>query len=404
MSVGMHARQAAITGVGLSSPGRRTPRPAMTLMLDAVDEALADAGLTLADIDGITTWPSSSASPGMSPVGVIELKETLGVDLNWFLGVGEGPGQYSSVINAVSAVVSGQARHVLCYRTLVEYSAIQQRRALAAATPAAAADAAPAPAARIEGAYVWQRPFNALSPVNSQAMMARRHMHEFGTTKAQLGAMAVNARRNAMLNPRAAYRDPMTMDDYMSARMISDPLGLFDCDAPTDAATVVIVSSLDAARDLRKPPLLVEAMAGVAHGRNSWDQYMPLSGMAALEAGARLWTQTELRPSDVGVANLYDGFTIQTLIWLEALGFCKRGESGPFVEGGTRIARDGVLPLNTGGGQLSMGRMHGFGLLWETCLQLWGEAGERQVPSLPTVGVAAAGGGPLAGCLLLRRE
>lgn len=385
--------QAAITGVGLAAPGRHAGRPIMDLMLDATFEALDHAGLQATDIDGISTWPSRSPSPGMSPVDVIMLKEALGIDLNWYLGVGDGPGQFSSIINAVAAVVSGQARHVLCYRTLEEYSAQRRRRA---ALPGLTAD-------RVSGPYIWQRPFNALSPVNSQAMMAMRHMHDFGTTKEQLGWVALNARRNAMLNPRAAYRDPMTMDDYLGARMISDPLGLLDCDAPTDASAVVIVSRLDAARDLRNAPLRVEAMSGAAYGRNSWDQYEPLSAMTALSAGAQMWTHTDLTPADVDVANLYDGFSIQTLIWLEALGFCKRGESGAFVDGGARIARDGVLPLNTGGGQLSGGRIHGYGLLWETCLQLWGQCGERQVPGNPEVGVAAAGGGPLAGCLLLTR-
>jgi len=387
--------QAAITGVGLAAPGRHATRPIMELMLDATFEALGHAGLKPSDIDGIATWPSRSPSPGMSPVDVIMLKEALGIDLSWYLGVGDGPGQFSSIINAVAAVVSGQARHVLCFRTLEEYSA--QRR-LRASAPADAAGG------RVSGPYVWQRPFNALSPVNSQAMMAMRHMYDFGTTKEQLGWVALNARRNAMLNPRAAYRDPMTMDDYLGARMISDPLGLYDCDAPTDASAVVIVSRLDAARDLRNPPLRVEAMSGAAYGRNSWDQYEPLSAMSAMSAGAQMWTHTDLKPSDVDVANLYDGFSIQTLIWLEALGFCARGESGPFVDGGVRIARDGVLPLNTGGGQLSAGRIHGYGLLWETCLQLWGQAGERQVPGAPEVGIAAAGGGPLAGCLLLARQ
>jgi acetyl-CoA acetyltransferase len=395
MLTGSGRAQAAITGIGIAAPGRKVHRPVVDLMLDAVQQALDDAGLKVSDIDGIATWPSKSPSPGMSPIGVIELKEMLGCDLSWYLGIIEGPGQFSSIINAVSAIASGQARHVLCYRTLNEFSV------RAAAPPPAPAGST---ANRIDGLYGWQRPFNALSPVHSQAMMAQAHMHEFGTTREQLGWIAVNARRNAELNEIAAYRAPMSHADYMAARMISEPLGLFDCDAPTDGATVIIVSALDAARDLRKPPLRIEAMAGVAMGRNSWDQYEPLSGMPALEAGKLLWTHTDLKPGDVDVANLYDGFSIQTLIWLEALGFCKRGESGAFVDGGTRIARDGELPLNTGGGQLSMGRLHGFGLLWETCTQLWGEAGERQVPGNPEVGIAAAGGGPLAGCLLVSRQ
>jgi acetyl-CoA acetyltransferase len=180
-------------------------------------------------------------------------------------------------------------------------------------------------------------------------------------------------------------------------------LCLFDCDAPIDGATVIIVSRWDAAQSLRKPPLRIEAMSGALHGRNSWDQFEDLTQMAANDAGRHLWERTDLRPADVDVANLYDGFSILTLIWLEALGFCAKGDSGPFVEDGLRIARNGELPLNTGGGQLSAGRLHGFGLLWETCIQLWGEGGERQVPGGPRVGITAAGGGPLAGCLLLTR-
>jgi acetyl-CoA acetyltransferase len=125
--------------------------------------------------------------------------------------------------------------------------------------------------------------------------------------------------------------------------------------------------------------------------------------MALRDAAAMLWSRTALGPGDVDVAELYDGFSFITLAWLEALGFCGKGEGGPFLEGGQRIARDGQIPLNTNGGQLSAGRLHGYGLLHEACAQLWGEAGDRQVPGGPEVAVAAAGGGPLAGCLLLTR-
>src|SRR5262245_15383276 len=131
--------------------------------------------------------------------------------------------------------------------------------------------------------------------------------------------------------------------------------------------------------------------------------------MALRDAGAQLWTRTDLTPADVDVAELYDGFSFITLCWLEALGFCGKGEGGPFVDGGERIARDGLIPLNTQGGQLSAGRLHGYGFLHEACLQLFGEAGERQVrrgprrDRMPHVAVAGAGGGPLGGCLLLTR-
>jgi acetyl-CoA acetyltransferase len=129
-----------------------------------------------------------------------------------------------------------------------------------------------------------------------------------------------------------------------------------------------------------------------------------MTTMSARDAGAHLWTRTDLTPADVDVAELYDGFSFLTLVWLEALGFCGRGESGPFVEGGSRIAREGELPLNTNGGQLSAGRLHGFGFLHEAVLQLRGEGGARQVPRQPEVAAVANGGGPIAGCMLLTRE
>jgi acetyl-CoA acetyltransferase len=395
MSPDILERRAAISGVGLALAGRSADRSALNLTLDAIFEALADAGLRDTDIDGLSSWPGVSSTPGMAPVSLREVKEALNLRLNWFGASPEAPGQLSAVMNAALAVASGQARHVLCFRTLSQYS--EQLRARARP-----ADEQAKPR-RVEGLMSWIRPFNGLSAAHPLALVAMRHMHEYGTTREQLGAIAVNGRTNAQRNPRALYREPLTLQDYLSARMITEPLCLYDCDAPIDGATVVIVSQLDAAKDLRKPPLRIEAMSGALYGRNSWDQVEDLTRMAAHDAAGHLWERTDLKPADVDVANLYDGFSILTLIWLEALGFCGRGESGAFVEGGARIARDGELPLNTGGGQLSAGRLHGFGLLWETCIQLWGEAGERQVTGRPEVGLTAAGGGPLAGCMLLTR-
>jgi acetyl-CoA acetyltransferase len=392
-------RRATISGVGLALAGRSSARSPLNLTLDAIFEALADAGLEDGDIDGLSSWPGVSATPGMAPVSLREVKESLNLKLNWFAASPEAPGQLSAVMNAAMAVASGQARHVLCFRTLSQYS--EQVKARSRISPGGSERRG---AARVEGLMSWIRPFNGLSAAHPLALVATRHMHEFGTTREQLGAIAVNGRNNAMLNPRALYRDPLTLDDYMSARMITEPLCLYDCDAPIDGSTVIIVSSLEAARDLRKPLLRIEAMSGALHGRNSWDQFEDLTGMAATDAGRHLWERTDLKPADVDIANLYDGFSILTLIWLESLGFCAKGEGGAFVQGGLRIARNGPLPLNTGGGQLSAGRLHGFGLLWETCIQLWGEGGERQVPGKPQVGITAAGGGPLAGCMLIARQ
>jgi acetyl-CoA acetyltransferase len=247
-------------------------------------------------------------------------------------------------------------------------------------------------------------PFRAYSAANWIAMYAQRHFHEYGTTREQLAWIALNARRNAAGNPKAIYREPMTLDDYLSVRLVSTPFCLYDCDVPCDGATAMIVSRIDRARDLRRPPLRVEAVGSALRGRPSWDQFDDLSTMALRDAAKMLWERTDLKPSDVDVAELYDGFSFIALAWLEALGFCGVGEGGPFIDGGERIARDGEIPLNTNGGQLSGGRLHGYGFLHEACVQLWGEGAGRQVPGDPRVAVAAAGGGPLAGCLLLTRD
>jgi acetyl-CoA acetyltransferase len=165
----------------------------------------------------------------------------------------------------------------------------------------------------------------------------------------------------------------------------------------------VIVSAADSVAGLAGVPVAIEAVGGAIHGRPYWDQYHDLTSMAADDAGRALWSMTTLTPADVDIAQLYDGFSILTLIWLEALGLCGKGEAGAFVEGGARISRTGELPLNTGGGQLSAGRLHGFGHLHEACLQLRGDAGERQVACEPEVAAVAAGGGYLTGALLLTR-
>ena len=160
---------------------------------------------------------------------------------------------------------------------------------------------------------------------------------------------------------------------------------------------------MDYAPDAPHPACHVNAVGTALRGRPSWDQFDDMTTMAARDAGASMWERTDLRPSDVDTAQLYDGFSILPLVWLEALDLCGRGESGAFVEGGSRIALDGELPLNTAGGQLSAGRLHGFGLLHEACVQLRGEGGDRQIPGRHEVAVVANGGGPIAGSMLLTR-
>ena len=396
-------RNACISGIGQSDVGRRLHRDPLELTLDACLEAIEDAGLTRDDIDGIATYPGNMDSPpGFSGAGVTEVQDALRLNLNWFSGGLEAPGQLGSVVNACLAVAAGLANHVVCFRTVWEGTA-QGSGGRAGIGAGGGGGGGRVP--RFSGFMQWTLPYGAASAANWIGMMASRHFHEFGTTREQLAWIALNGRRNAALNPKGVYRDPMTLEDYLGIRMISEPLCLYDCDVPADGSTAVIVSRADAAADLRRTPINVEAVGTAIHGRPSWDQFDDLTTMALRDASAQLWTRTDLTPADVDVAELYDGFSFITLCWLEALGFCGKGEGGPFIEGGERIARDGLIPLNTHGGQLSSGRLHGYGFLHEACAQLWGAAGERQVVRpggrRPEVAIAAAGGGPLAGCLLL---
>jgi acetyl-CoA acetyltransferase len=394
-------RRACISGAGQSDIARRLGRDPLELTLDACLAAIADAGLTTKDIDGISTYPGPmDTPPGFSGGGAYQVMDALRVHCGWYGSGLETSGQLGSVINACLAVASGLANHVLCFRSVWEGSA-QGDKGRAAVMPGGGGGGGRA--FKASGYIEWTIPFSAPSAANWIAMYAQRHFHEFGTTREQMAWIALNGRRNAELNPKAIYRDPMSIDDYFAARMISTPFCLYDCDAPCDGATAVIVSRIDRAADLRKPPLRVEAVGGAIDGRPSWDQFEDLSTMAMRSVGPQLWSRTDLTPSDVQLLEAYDGFSFITMCWLEALGFCGRGESGPFIEGGERIARDGQLPLNTHGGQLSAGRLHGYGFLHEAAVQMWGEGGDRQVKKVPEIAIAAAGGGNTCGALLLTR-
>ena len=379
--------KAIISGIGISQVGRRLGRRALDLTAEAARLAIEDAGLTVADIDGISTMGDTPPK---------EAAVELGIDPGYLGGGVDTGGLLSPLMSAFLAVAEGRARHVLVYRT------VQMVGGTVQAPPDGVSDEDAARLAEVMGDVGSLLAHHAYSAANWLAMHCNRHMHLYGTTKEQLGAIAINARRNAARNPLAVYRDPMTMDDYLAARPVSSPFGLYDCDVPVDGSIAVVVSAADHAPDCPNPPVRVAAMGGSATG-GGWVNRPDYPKMASADAAAEMWGRTDLTPADLDVAQLYDGFTFLTLAWLEALGICGDGESGPYVEGGTRIALDGELPLNTYGGQLSAGRMHGYWVLHEACLQLRGAAGERQVAGSPEVAVVAAGGGPIAGCLLLTR-
>jgi acetyl-CoA acetyltransferase/uncharacterized OB-fold protein len=388
--------RAAITGIGMSDIGRRLMRPPLSLTVDAVLAAVEDAGLSLEDIDGLSTYPGGAPTGGFGEGGVSALEDALGIRPTWYNGGGETFGPAGSVIAAVLAVAAGIARHVVCFRTVWQATNAAMIRAAnpEGANPYGTANAA----ARIPG---YHGPYGIGSAANNLAMYASNHFHRYGTTRETLGYIAINQRTNAGLNPKAIYRDPMTMDDYMDARLISTPFGLFDCDVPADACVAVVVSAVDSAKDLRHPPVLFEALGTQMTERIVWDQSTMSHEPHVLGPAAHLWSRTSLTPDDVDVALLYDGFTFNCLSWLEGLGFCGIGEAKDFLDGGHNIARDGIVAVNPHGGQLSAGRTHGMGFVHEAVTQLRGDGGERQVKDT-RVAVVTSGGLTPAGAILLR--
>ena len=388
----MAGREAYITGIGQSEVGIRLTRSPLLLTVDAVREALAEAGLTIEQIDGVATYPGKMASfLGFSPVSADELIEALRIRSKWHMGGAELPAQLAAVASAAMTVKAGLARHIICFRTVYEAAALARPE-----------EFPPLNRQFVEGPSQWVAPFFAISAANWTAQYAMRHMKRYGMTREQLAQVALNAHRNAAINPkaRAIVKEPLTLEKYLSARMITTPYCLYDCDRFTDCSTVIIVSAGDALDEVKCKPIRIAAMAGSVN-RYSWDQ---VEWPASYETGEDLWRRTDYRPKDVDTIQFYDGFAFLPITWIEGLGFAPRGEGHRFIEGGHRIARDGELPMNTAGGQLGAGRLHGFGFAHEAVTQLRGKGGARQIPGDPRLAVATSGGGPMAAALLLARD
>jgi acetyl-CoA acetyltransferase len=385
-----------ISGIGRSQTGRRINRDALDLTIDSCLAAIADAGLRPADIDGLITWPGEGnrTMPGFDAPGVATIQEALRLKLEWYSSGMEGLNVLGGVVAGTMAVATGYCRHVLLVRTVTEATAQGTGGRQAAAR---------AQGGRVSGGMQWHMPFGSMSAASWAAWQAQIHFDRYGMRREDLGALAVAQRRSAALNENAVYRTPLTLDDYMSARMISTPLCLFDCDVPADGSIAVVLSFAEHARDTPSQALAIEALGAARRDRAFWEQRTDMATMKAYDAAAQMWSRTDLQPKDVDFAELYDGFSIFTFAWLEALGLCGEGESKDFIDGGRRIALTGELPVNTSGGQLSEGRFIGWGLLYEACLQLRGNAGERQIAK-HDVGVVGAGGGNVGQAILLRRS
>jgi acetyl-CoA acetyltransferase len=353
--------RAAIVGVGATPYTKNSGVSTLTLALRAITSALDDAGLTLADVDGLASHRVGDSAP------VSIVAEAIGQqDLHFFLDqFGGGSTSHAIVGAAANAVVTGQAECVVCWRAV---NARSEFRMGGTDRP---------PPDQLE--FQYQVPYGYATPPQQFAMVAREYMENYGATAEDFGAVAIAQRWYAQRNERALMREPLTMSDYLASRWIVEPLRLFDCCLETDAAVAVVVTSTERARDLRSTPVTISgAMWGSGHTLFS-NRRPDLGVSGAAAASTRLWAQAGLGPDDVDVAELYDAFTPLVLVQLEDYGFCTKGEAGAFVRAG-ETALGGSLPTNTHGGHLSEGYVHGLNHLAEAVRQLRHDSGERQVP------------------------
>lgn len=362
----------AIAGVAESDLGQVAPGMSpVDLMAQATSRALADCGLTLADVDGIF------CASAQARFGPMVLAEYLGLRPRYFDGTQVGGSSFMShLAHAQLAIEAG-----LCSVALIAYGSTQRTVSRSAASP-------PDP-------HPYEQPFRPMLPVSAYALAAGRHMHEFGTTREQLAQVAVAARQWALLNPAAWEKDPLTLEQVLGARMVSWPLTVRDCCLLLDGGGAMIVTSTARAKTLRKPLVTVLGV-GESLGHNSISSMPDLTTTAARESGRDAFARAGLQPADVKMLSLYDAFTITPILFLEDLGFCEKGEGGPFVSDGA-IAPGGSLAVNTNGGGLSYCHPGMYGLLAmiEAVRQVRGECGARQVADCD-VALAHGNGGVLS--------
>lgn len=379
-------REVAVVGVGYSPITRGGTASVERLAVTACKNAMADAGLTGRDIDGVFEYGFGFDSPNC-----LYMQQALGIpDLAAYADI--GPWSPSGLAGAVVAIMAVGA--AACETALV-YRAISQS---AGYTGAARGMGEPP-----GGSLQFTAPYGHFPIIPTIALMMRRRMAELGGSLEDYGYIAINARKWASLNERAVLREPITMEDYLNSRLLADPLRLLDCDYPVNGASAVIVTTGERARALPKKPVYVDAIAYATGARPDWLQAEDFIFGATRLCSQRLWQRASVTAQDIDVAELYDGFTHITISWIEALGFCGIGEAGDFLDRGHRIGPGGELPLNTHGGQLAEGRMHGLAHLTEAVLQLRGECGERQVPRA-RVAVVTNAHGPQCGAIVLRAE
>ena len=363
--------QTAIVGAATYGMGEAPGLTNLDLAARAGIGALAQAGLQPKDVDGLFLVTMDDTMVGLT------FAEYLGIHPRITDNCRTGGSSFEIQASiAALALSAGQ-----CDVALIAYGSNQRTSA-----GKLISTSRPSP---------WEGPYRPMNPVSSYALAAARHMHQFGTTKEQLGEVAIAARKWAQKNPNAFMRDELTMEGYLSARMVSSPLGVRDCCLVTDGAAAVVMVRADRARELvKKPAYLLGAAAETTHREIANMPDLTVTGTA--RAAQRAFAQAGVKPADIDVVELYDAFTINTILFLEDMGFCPKGEGGRFVSGG-RIAPGGELPVNTNGGGLSCVHpgMYGLFTMVEAVQQLQGVCGERQVADV-NVAVAHGNGGVLS--------
>ena len=366
-------RRVAIVGAALSDCGRVDDKTAFALHQQATARAIADAGLTKDDIDGFM-------SSGLGTLAPIEVGEFMGIRPSWVDSTSVGGSTWEFMLeHAYAAIATGLVDVVALAYGSTARSDLKKRLRSANLSFGT------------RGPVQFDAPFGH-TLIAKYAMVARRHMHEFGTTIEQLAEIAVSTRYNASLNPDAYHTDPITIDDVLGSRMIADPLTKLHCCVRSDGGGAVILAGEERARDCAKAPVWVLG-TGEAVSHTTMSEWEDFTESPCVRSGEQAFRRAGITPDDVDVCQLYDAFTPMVLLTVEGLGFCKKGEGGPFVADG-KLRVGGALPTNTDGGGLSACHpgMRGIFLLVEATRQLRGECGPRQVPDAEIACVNGTGG------------
>jgi acetyl-CoA acetyltransferase len=380
-------QRVAIVGIGYSTVGRNTGLSLDMLTAQASVAAMQDAGVSQKAIDGVVvhSFPHQYVS-------ATHTATMLGIpDLAFYSGSVDGAAYSVGALHAIAAVASGSCDMCLTVRTV--------HRAGAAGGTAMGGMARGAP-----GPSQFTMPYGSFTGAHWAGMYMQRHMALYGTKEEDFGAFAVAQREYAIANPAESFfTEPLTLDDYLNSRYVAAPLHLLDCDYPVDSGSALIFTTEERARDLKQKPVFFDSWAMGTAAQSDFHLVEDMTQSSPFMAARRMWSRTDLKPSDVGVAGLYDGFTVIAMQWLEALGFCGIGESGPFVSAGNTRA-DGIIPTNTDGGACNVGRRHGANFFIEVTRQLRGTAGDRALPNKPTVGVVSNAVGAFAASALLTAD